>query len=134
MGKYKGKDLSLTINSEEINLEATQVLMDNEDADTDSVTFAELQDGTPVQWFFTINAVSDYGTGSFWSLVWDNSGTDVPFVFKPYGNATASAAQPHFTGTCTITRKPPVGGEAGETFAFETRFDIVGTPVKKVTA
>lgn len=133
MAKYKGKDLSLLIDGDEANLEATQVLMDSEDADTDSITFAELADGTPQQWFFTINAVSDYGSTSFWSTVWDNAGEDVLYVFKPYGNAVASTSQPHFEGTCTITRKPPVGGTAGETFAFETRFDIVGVPVR-VTA
>lgn len=133
MAKYKGKDLSLTIDADEVNLEATSVVLENEEADTDAVTFAELADGTPVQWFFTIEAVADYGTGSFWTTLWENAGDTVAFVFKPYGNTTASTSQPHFTGNCTITAKPPVGGTANEVFTFEARLDVEGTPTR-VTA
>lgn len=128
MAKYKGKDLSLTIDGEEVNLEATSVVLDAEDADTDSVTFAELADGTPLQWFFTINAISDYGTGSLWDKFWQKAGDSVAYVFKPYGNAVPSTSQPHFEGNVTVTRKPPVGGTAGETFAFEQRLDCDETP------
>lgn len=131
--KYRGKDLSLTFEGDEVNLEATAVLMDNEDADSDAITFAELADGDALQWFFAITAVSDYGASSFWTFCWDNAGEDVDFVFKPYGNATPTTAQPHFTGTATVNKKPPVGGEAGSVFTFETRFDIQGVPVR-VTA
>lgn len=132
MAKYKGKDLSLTIDAEEVNLEGTSIVLDNEEADTDAVTFAELGNGTPLQWFFTITAVADYGSGSFWSTLWDNAGTTVPFVLKPYGNATATAAQPHFTGTCTINAKPPIGGTANEVFTFEARLDVEGDPVRVI--
>lgn len=133
MAKYKGKDLSLTIDGVEVALEGTSVVLENEEADTDAVTFAELASGTPLQWFFTITAVADYGDGSLWSTLWDNAGSEVAFVFKPYGNTTASTAQPHFTGNCTITAKPPVGGSANEVFTFEARLDVDGEPVR-VTA
>lgn len=132
MAKYKGKDLSLTIDGVEVNLEATSVTLENEEADTDAVTFAELASGNPVQWFFTIEAVADYGTGTFWTTLWENAGSDVAFVFKPYGNVTATAAQPHFTGNATITSKPPVGGAANEVFTFEARLDVVGEPTRAV--
>lgn len=128
MAKYKGKDLSLTFGSEEVNLEATQVVMDSEEADGDSVTFAEVSAGAAVQWFFEITATSDYASGSFWDFCWQNSGATVAFEFKPYGNALPTASQPHFTGNATVTKKPPVGGQAGETFTFEIRFDIDGEP------
>lgn len=130
MAKFKGKGLSLMFGTEEVNLEATSVTLSNEEADTDAVTFAELASGTPLQWFFEIEAVADYGTDSFWSYLWDNAGDDVSFVFKPYGNVTASATQPHFTGTATINAKPPVGGTANEVFTFEARLDVVGEPTR----
>lgn len=130
MAKFKGKDLSLTIDGVEVNLEATSVVLDNEEADTDAVTFAELASGTPLQWFISIEAVADYGTGSLWTTLWENSGSDVAFVFKPYGNTVASATQPHFTGNATITAKPPVGGTANEVFTFEARLDVVGDPTR----
>lgn len=125
MAKYKGKDLSLTIDAVEVNLEGTSVVLDNEEADTDAVTFAELASGTPLQWFFTVAAVADYNAGSVWSLLWDNAGSTVPFVLRPYG---VGAGKPEFTGTCTINAKPPVGGAANEVFTFEARLDVDGEP------
>lgn len=128
--KYKGKDLSLLFGTKEVNVEATSVNLNNEEADTDAVTFAELASGNPVQWFFEIEAVADYAEGSFWDYLWDNAGSTVTFTYKPYGNATASTTQPHFTGSATIVSKPPVGGAANETFTFEARLDVVGEPTR----
>lgn len=131
--KYKGKDLSLTVGAQEFNAEGTQVVLNNEEADSDAVTFAELANGSAVQWFFELTATSDYGVGSFWDFLWENSGQTVAFVFKPYGNAVASTTQPHFTGNCTVLAKPPIGGTAGEIFTFEARLDVEGEPTR-VTA
>ena len=133
MAKYKGKDLSFLFGTQEVNVEATVVRLDNEEADNDAVTFAELSQGGGRQWFLEIEAVSDYGTSSLWAYLWDNAGTEVEFTFKPYGNASPTTAQPHFTGTATLGPKPSVGGEAGEVFTFEYRADVVGEP-NKVTA
>lgn len=134
MAKFKGKNLSLMIGTKEVNLDGTSVVLDNEEADTDAITFAELAAGTPLQWFFTLSAVADYATGTLWDYLWSNAGSSVSFVFKPYGNAVASATQPHFTGTTTINSKPPIGGSANEVFTFEARLDVAGEPVKKTTA
>jgi hypothetical protein len=132
--KFKGKNLSLTVDGTEFSADGTEVVLDNEEADDDAITFADLENGDAVDWFFAITAVSDYGAGSFWDLLWENAGADaVDFVFKPYGNAVASATQPHFTGTCTIPKKPPVGGTAGETWTYEARLDVEGEPEKVIT-
>lgn len=133
MAKFKGKDLSLTIDSVETNIEATSVVLENEEGDSDVLTFAEIGSGEGLQWFFTINAVSDYGSGSFWSTCWDNEGEEVPYLFKPYGNETASPTQPHFSGSCKVAAPPPIGGTANETFTFEVRFDCTSKP-ERVTA
>lgn len=129
--KYNGKDLSLTFDGVEFNADGTQVVMDNEEGDTDTVTFAEVAAGGGRQWFFTITALGDYAAGTIWDLLWTNSGQTVPFVFKPYGNAAPSVAQPHFTGDATVIAKPPVGGSAGENWTYEARLDIDGEPVRE---
>lgn len=128
--KYDGANLSLTFDAQEFNADGTAVVLDNEEGDTDSVTFAELAGGDARQWFFTLTAIGDYSTGSIWDLLWTESGNTVPFVFKPYGNATATAAQPHFTGTAKVLAKPPIGGTAGETWTFEARLDVEGVPTR----
>lgn len=127
MAKYKGKDLSLTIDGIEVNVEATSVTLENEEADTDAVTFAELANGTPLQWFFTIESIADYGTGSVWTTLWENSGATVPFVFRPNGEGTGKV---EFNGNAVVTAKPPVGGTANEVFTFEARLDVDGEPTK----
>lgn len=130
MAKFKGKDLSLMFGTQEVNAEATQVVLQNEEADSDAVTFAEVSAGAAVQWFFELTATSDYGATSLWTFLWDNSGQDVTFTFKPYGNATPTTSQPHFTGTANVVSKPPIGGTANETFTFEARLDVVGEPTR----
>ncbi len=94
------------------------------------MTFAELAAGSAVQWFFTVNATSDYGDDSFWTFCWTNAGQDVDFTFKPYGNATASTPSRTSLAPATSVSKPPVGGTAGEMFTFETRLDVAGTPAR----
>lgn len=131
--KYKGKSLSITVGAVEYNMDLTSVVLQNEEADDDATTFADLADGGAVQWFFEMEAVSDYNAGSLWSFLWTSAGTnDIAFVFKPYGNATPTANQPHFTGTLNVGSKPPVGGTANEVFTFEARLDVNGEPVKVV--
>lgn len=133
--KYKGKSLSITVNAVEYNMDLTSIVLQNEEADDDATTFADLATGGAIQWYFEIEAVSDYSEDSLWSFLWTSAGdSDVPFVFKPYGNATPTASQPHFTGTFNVGSKPAVGGTANEVFTFEARLDVNGEPVKKVAA
>lgn len=134
-GKWKGKGLSITIDSVEYNMDFKTIVLNNEDADDSDQSFADLNAGGGKQWFFEGEAFSDYGAGSVWSYIWDSAGTDsVAFTFKPYGNATATTAQPHFTGTLSVGAKPGgIGATAGETSTFEIRFDVDGTPTR-VTA
>lgn len=138
MAKFKGKGLSLLVDGEEFSTDGTSVVLDSEDADTEATTFDEYTasgGGTPQDWFFTLNAVSDYGAGSFWSILWDLhvAGDEVAYIFKPYGNASASTSQPHFTGSITVPRKPPIGGDAGSVWTFEQRLDCTGEPVRDTT-
>lgn len=128
--KFKGKNLSFTIAGTEYNGDITSVTLANEEADDDVTTFADLSAGGNVAWTIEVEGVSDYGSTSLWSYCWANAGSEAAFVFKPYGNVTASTTQPHFTGTLIVRAKPAVGGTAGETFTFEYTFDVKGAPTK----
>lgn len=128
-GKYKGGQLSITIASTEYKTDLTNLVLNNEEADADATTFADVGAGGAQQWFFEGTAISDFGTGSLWNYVWANSGqAAVAFVYKPYGNATATPAKPHFTGTLTLPAKPAIGGAAGEVWTWDVRMDVAGTP------
>lgn len=133
--RIRGKQLMLTLGTPGTDYwaDATSVVLDNEEADQDTVTFEDAaEDGGPRQEFLQITAIQSTDADSLWSYVWDHTGEDVPFVYAPHGNETPTASQPHFTGTCTIGARPSIGGEAGRTntYTFETRWDVVGKTVK----
>lgn len=125
--KYDGKDLSFTVDGQEFNADGTSVVMDSEDADTASVTFADLANGTPQQWFFQLTTLQDFKAASFWRMLWESAGDTIAYVFKPKGGV-AGADNPHFEGTCTIPKKPSLGGDAGTTWTSDVRLDIEGEP------
>ena len=132
--RIKGKSLTLTIGGTDYAADATDIVLENEEADGDVTTFADAAAGGAVQWFFTMNAVQSTDAASLWRFLWDSTGDEVAYVFAPHGNATPSASQPHFTGNVTIGSKPAIGGTAGETFTFEVRLDCTGEPVLDDTA
>lgn len=132
--RIKGKALRLTLGSpaEDFWADCTSVFLDNEEADTDVVTFEDAQTpGGARQYFFDIAAIQSTDPDSLWAYIWEQTGESVAFVFAPHGNATPTAAQPHFTGTVKIGPRPGIGGEAGpnNTYTFETRWDIEGVPL-----
>jgi hypothetical protein len=132
--RYDGRRLSLTFDDIEIACDSTTVLLDNEDADADLVTFGDVVAGNDKRWFFTVSGLPDYGAGTFWSLLWGTPAyTPIPYVFNPYGVTTPSAAQPTFVGQVTVDRKPPVGGDAGVRWTFDTRLTCTANP-ERVTA
>lgn len=101
----------------------------NDEADADVTTFADASEGGARQHKLKISAIQSLEAASFWRMVWDGSGTDVPFTLAPFGNAAASVTQPHFTGTVTIGPKPSLGGEAGNgAFTFEVEWNVLNTP------
>ena len=130
--RIKGKSLVFEINSVEYACDVTSVVLANEDADDqDAVTFCDAASGTSVQWYLEVSAITSTDADSFWSYLWDNAGTSsVGFTFAPHGNATASATQPHFTGTVTLPAAPSIGGEANSTWTFDVRLEVDGTPTK----
>lgn len=131
--RIKGKALLLTIGGTDQWADIMSAVLDSEEAEKDTVTFADAAEGGGQQFFFSISAIQSTDANSFWTYCWDHSGETVAFVFAPHGNNTATASQPHFKGNCVIAKKPTIGGEAGKTYAFETRFDIEGTPTKAIT-
>jgi len=79
------------------------------------VSFADAAAGGGRDWKLLLTAVQDPGNvDSVWSLVWDTPGAEVPVIVRPYGNATASATQPHYSGTCVVSLPDGdmLGGEA----------------------
>ena len=132
-----GNALMLEIGATDYKCDVTAIVLDNEEMEDATLTFCDAGDATVRQYFFEMTGIQSTDTASLWQYIWTNTGDDVAFTYAPHGNATPTVAQPHFTGTVTIGPRPSIGGEASrsktEAFTFETRWDIVGTPVQVTT-
>lgn len=131
--RIKGNKLSLKFGAVEMMADTTKCFLNNEAADADVTTFEEAGLGGARQWFFEITALQSVAASSFWDTIWNGTGTTVTYTYAPFGNATPTVAQPHFTGSVTIGPKPPIGGEAGatKTFTFDYRLDCTAEPTRK---
>lgn len=108
-------------------------LIENEEADSDVVTFEDAANGGGRQFKLTGSAIQSTESAAFWRYVWENSGEEgVPYTIAPHGNAAPSKDQPHFVGTLSIGPKPQIGGEASASatsaFTFDYEFLIDGEP------
>lgn len=133
--RIKGTKLSLKIDNTEYNGDATSYEFTHEDADAGLVTFADAADGNTKDWMLTVGLVQSTDPSSLFMQIWDNAGrTGVPYVLAPHGNATPTAAQPHFKGTLTLPLPARLGGEAGTAeYDTEAEFRLDGKPQKVTT-
>jgi len=131
--RIKGAQLALEFGGTDYWADATSVVLDNEDAGA-ATTFEDASLGGARKFFFTISAIQSTTASSFWNYVWANTGEVVAYTYAPWGNATPTADQPHFTGTVKIGAKPAIGGDAGvnNEFTFTTRFDCEEAPTLEV--
>src|SRR5690606_35864043 len=67
--RIKGKALRLALGSPSVDhwADVISVVLDNEEADSDTVTFFDASQGGSRQYFFTINAIQSTDPTSFWS-------------------------------------------------------------------
>jgi hypothetical protein len=141
--RIRGKQVKFTLNGHDYECDLVSAVLEKVDAPssgTDTVTtFCDASTSAGGQvWQLSIEAVQSTDTSaatdgeSLHTLIWDSAatagGAKIPFVFMTHGNATASAEQPHFTGTAVVEAGayPAVGGTAGEnsfTWTYEFYLD-----------
>jgi hypothetical protein len=56
--------------------------------------------------------------------LWSNFGTTAVFTIAPNGNATASATEPHYTGTVRFNQLPPLSLVTNETVKFSVTLEV----------
>lgn len=129
-----GVGLKLTLDGTDYWADVTSCRITSEDADV--TTFEDAAAGGGRKYMLALSALQSTDSDALWSYIWDNAGDEVAFVYAPHGNESASATEPHFTGTVRIGNPPDVGGDAGinNTYSFDASWHIVsGKPTKVVT-
>lgn len=114
MAALTARSLKITVDGDEYYTQVFAATVEADDADSDSVTFAEAAAGGARAYVLAMTITQDMAADSLWSILWDAAGSDVDVVMMPYGNAAPSATEPHFSMTASV-REPNgtlLGGEA----------------------
>jgi hypothetical protein len=106
--------LKISIGGTDYTAEVSKAVIVSAESDSDFVTFADAAAGGARAYTLDFTAVQDAATTSLWSQVWTAAGTTVACIMKPYGNAAASATQPHYGFNAVVTEPDGdlIGGEA----------------------
>lgn len=145
--RMKGKGITFTYDDTAYECDLTSVVLLKDTADTattdSTLTFCDVSAGQSSGdiWKMNITAIQSGETTpevALQQLIWDlaETGGELAFVFAPYGNAEASANQPHYTGVVLVPvgGYPRVGGDAGEnTWTFDYEFVVKDDEVKRET-
>lgn len=83
-------------------------------ADSDFTSFADAATGGAREYALELTMKQDLAATTLWRYIWAQAGQSLGVKVNPYGNATASATEPHYSGNVTITEPDGVliGGEA----------------------
>lgn len=131
--------LQVEIDGDEFSLELTSAKLSAADSDSDTVTFADAAAGGAKDYTLNFTAVQDASADSLWTKIFDNAGDDVACTFIPYGNATPSVDEPHFTFNANIPAPDGdfLGGDANssttEKFTFDSAWPLDAKPTKVTT-
>lgn len=130
------RKLTLTIDGDEVAPEVSVAAVRSAETDSDFVTFADAAAGGGRTYVLGLTIAQDAAAGSLWSQIWDNAGTEVPVLVRPYGNAVATAAEPHFSGDVVISEPDGdlIGGEADASttarFTTEVEWKFTAKPIR----
>lgn len=133
--RLQADSLILTIDGKDYAADITEWEISFEEADKDTLTFAEVNQGGGDVGKLKVTAIQSTDPTSLHRIIWANAGRKkVPFVIAPHGNKAASATQPHITGTLDIGLRPKQGSQAGKKSpTFEYEFEATVAKEWKVT-
>lgn len=95
-------------------------------ADSDFTSFTDAASGGAREYALELTGKQDAVTTALWRYMWASAGTTIAVKVNPYGNATATATEPHYTGNVTITEPDGVllGGEANSSVSARMQFSV----------
>ncbi len=136
MAALTARTLTLTIATVEYAAQVFTAEVESGPADEDDVTYAEATAGGGRVYFLNLKLTQDMASTGLWTTIFGSAGSDVAVLMRPYGNASASATQPHFTMTANV-REPDgvlIGGEADSSTTkrqvVEVQWPLTAKPTK----
>jgi hypothetical protein len=126
MAQLNKRSMVVTVAATDYTAQVSVCALRSRKKDSDFVTFADAAAGGAREYYQAITMVQDLATGTLWDKIWTVPGTSVAVLLKPYGNAVASAAQPHYSGNLTITEPDGdlIGGEADASVSARNTVEV----------
>tara|TARA_R110001606_G_scaffold118186_1_gene248493 strand:+ start:755 stop:1192 length:438 start_codon:yes stop_codon:yes gene_type:complete len=124
--RIKAQNIKFLIGATEYACDATMVDLVLGDAPGDVQTFCEQRVGG--EWALTLEGITSGDATSLYRVLWANFGTTGTFTIAPNGNATATASEPHYSGTVRFNEIPPLTLNSNETASFSVTLEVVNTP------
>lgn len=120
------RNLTLSIAAGDVTPQVSNARITTAAADSDFVSFFDAANGGARQYALAGTAVQDPVTGTIWEKIWSASGSTVAYLLKPFGNAVASASQPHYSGNATVQEPDGdfLGGEANASTTAKFTIDF----------
>ena len=124
--RITAQNIKFLIADVEYACDATMVELTLGDAPGDVQTFCEQRVGG--EWSLGLEGITSGDATSLYRVLWNNFGTTAAFEIAPNGNASASASEPHYTGTVKFNEIPPLSLNSNETSTFSVTLEVVNTP------
>lgn len=131
--------LKVKIGSTEYTAEVSQCEVTSKAADPDFTSFADAATGGAREYALELTMKQDMATGTLWRTIWASAGSTIAAKVNPYGNATATATEPHYTGNVTVTEPDGtlIGGKADPSVSarmtVQVRWVFAAKPTEVVT-
>ncbi len=128
--------LKITAFAADVTSQLSKAAIVSGESESDFVTFADAAAGGGRTYKFAFTAAQDHVVGTVWDKIWSAPGTTVACIFKPYGNTTATAAQPHYSFDAVVTEPDGdfIGGEADKSVTavqtVECEWTLIAKPTK----
>lgn len=120
--RIKAHNIIFNIADTDYACDATMVDLQLQDAPGDVQTFCEQRVGG--EWTLGLEGIVSGDAASLYRVLWENFGTTGTFEIAPNGNATATASEPHYTGTVKFDQLPPLSLNTNETATFSVTLTV----------
>jgi hypothetical protein len=120
--RIKAHNIIFNIGATDYACDATMVDLVLQDAPGDVQTFCEQRVGG--EWTLTRAGIVSGDAASLYRVLWENFATTATFTVAPNGNETATASEPHYTGTVKFDQLPPLSLNTNETATFSVTLTV----------
>jgi hypothetical protein len=103
MSKVTPRLISLQVDGTDRSDEISSAKIQSAASSSDFVTFAQARSGGGRDYTLAMTIAQDHASGTLWDTVFTGAGTEIPYIYAPYGNTTPTTDQPHYSGTAIVS-------------------------------